>query len=130
VLLDDYTGQNIRVEFMTQDCNTSEGTHFAYAYLDAECADQLATGIPTIDENPYLKIYPNPTNSSITGEWQPAVSGGQLTANLYDVDGKLLLKHTTNQTKFSLDISALSSGIYFIKITDGEQVVNRKIIKK
>jgi len=45
IALSDYIGQNATVEFTTADC--SQGGHFGYAYIDAEC-----TPMPTLETTP------------------------------------------------------------------------------
>jgi len=76
-----------------------------------------------------LQIYPNPATTQLTIESQSAVGNKQL-AEIYDLTGKLLLQFTVSSQKTTLDISALSSGIYFLTLSDGEQQVNRKVIKQ
>ncbi|MGE3824222.1 MAG: T9SS type A sorting domain-containing protein [Bacteroidia bacterium] len=80
-----------------------------------------------ISENELAKgifIYPNPTNNKVTIEMQKAKG----VYELYDANGKLLLKGTIKKTKFTIDLSIYSTGVYFIRIIDNDQVANRKII--
>jgi hypothetical protein len=74
----------------------------------------------------HISIYPNPANNKITIE-TPTAQG---IYQLQDLTGKQLLSGIVTATKFSLDISALSSGIYIISIFDGERQVNRKVVKE
>ncbi len=71
-------------------------------------------------------IYPNPTSLNISIETQ--ILNG--TYCLTDITGKALLQGTANATKFNLDISALSSGVYFISVSDGERQVYGKVVKE
>lgn len=46
---------------------------------------------------------------------------------VFDITGKTLLEGKVNvSTKFNLDISSFSSGVYFISVSDGERQVFRK----
>ena len=73
-----------------------------------------------------LRIYPNPTTNILTIETQTSKGIYQL----QDVTGKVLLTGSVTATRFNLDISALSKGIYLLSLVDGEQQVHRKIIKE
>lgn len=72
------------------------------------------------------KIYPNPATNILTVE----TYNDKGTYQLQDVTGKVLLSGNVTANKFSLDISALSKGIYLLSLIDGEQQVNKKIVKE
>jgi uncharacterized repeat protein (TIGR01451 family) len=74
-----------------------------------------------------LKLYPNPSRNSVTVE--TTLTKG-LFYQLIDITGKTLLQGTAATSKFNLDISYLSSGVYFISITDGEKQVYGKVVKE
>ncbi|MGE0636799.1 MAG: PKD domain-containing protein [Bacteroidia bacterium] len=47
--LNNYIGQNVRIEFVTRDCDANGGSHFAYAYLDATCSPlEIISSSPTV----------------------------------------------------------------------------------
>ena len=69
-----------------------------------------------------IAIYPNPTNNTLF------ISGNEtpITVAIYNVLGKevLSLKNTNN-----INVQALPSGVYVIRISDGVGQTNRKFIK-
>ena len=69
-----------------------------------------------------ISIYPNPTSNTlfITGNETP------IAVSIYDVLGKevLSIKNTDN-----INVQALPSGVYVIRISDGVGQTNRKFIK-
>jgi surface protein len=69
-----------------------------------------------------ISIYPNPTSNTlfITGNETP------ITVAIYNVLGKevLSIKNTNN-----INVQALPSGVYVIRISDGVGQTNRKFIK-
>jgi len=73
-----------------------------------------------------INLYPNPATNTLTIETERARGIYQL----QDLTGKVLLSGRVTATKFSLDISTLSKGIYLLSLIDGEQQVNRKIVKE
>ncbi|MDG1226480.1 MAG: T9SS type A sorting domain-containing protein, partial [Polaribacter sp.] len=71
-----------------------------------------------IDENKIDKkvitLFPNPTNNSFSLHF-PKIENYRI--SLYQIDGKQVLKTKSIQNlKQTIDVSSLSSGIYFIKI--------------
>lgn len=77
-----------------------------------------------------IQIYPNPS----TGIYN--ISAGNSTIDeivVYDVMGKIINSNKNIQTDGSnstIDLTSISSGIYFVKITANEQSTVKRIIKK
>lgn len=47
--LNNYIGQTVRIQFVTRDCFSSGGSHYAYAYLDATCSPlEIISSSPTV----------------------------------------------------------------------------------
>ena len=79
-------------------------------------------------ESSTFEIYPNPTQNgriTIQGEFLPE----QATCNIYNVLGQLVksLEVTTDAT-FSLNVSTLENGVYFIDILGSERAYRSKLI--
>jgi len=86
-------------------------------------------GITSATLSNTITVYPNPT----TGEFKVQEFNGSKvqSVELYDVMGK---KHDGTKTQiheagWSLDISNLSNGIYFLKISTENGIVTKKVIK-
>ena len=71
------------------------------------------------------KIYPNPTNGNILY----FNITKDVTVKMYNVLGKLIKTGTVNTQNNSLDISALSKGIYILKMKSENQFITKKLIK-
>lgn len=75
-----------------------------------------------------IAVYPNPSNGLVT------ISYGTLEPTLievYDVSGKLILtKDNLSTTQTNIDLSTVSQGIYFIKISSDNQNIVKRIIKQ
>ena len=82
----------------------------------------VATLGTDVFENSKISIYPNPTNNTLF------ISGNEtpIAVAIFNVLGKevLSLKNANN-----INIQALPSGVYVIRITDGIGQTNRKFIK-
>ena len=69
-----------------------------------------------------LKLYPNPVSNTLN------IKGvtSDVSLTFYNVLGKqVLYRNGLNQ----VDVSSLKTGIYFLKITDGNKTYSHKIIK-
>lgn len=73
-----------------------------------------------------FNIYPNPAADFITIV-PKAGNGSVYNAILFDVSGKQILSRSDSESSI-LNISSLSSGIYFLQITQGDYNVIEKII--
>ncbi len=72
-----------------------------------------------------IKIYPNPVKNELR------IENGELTINkitIADVSGKSIQQ--INGSQKQINVSALSSGIYFMKIETDKGIVTRKLIKE
>lgn len=69
-----------------------------------------------------VKIWPNPTSDYLEIQSQESYDRIQL----YDLKGRLIQRIL----KPRQDISHLSQGLYIVKLTKGDQVITKKIIKK
>lgn len=73
-----------------------------------------------------INIYPNPANNNAVIETQT----GKGIYQLLDITGKTVLQGSVTSAKFTLDISTLSSGVYFISVSDGDKQVFGKVVKE
>jgi len=76
-----------------------------------------------------VDVYPNPVNHvmniNLTGYT------GKSEVNLFDVNGRVVLRREVNTVNSQFDISALPAGVYLIKIKNGgKEVKMTKIIKQ
>jgi len=105
------------------------------SFLGSEFSDEYSFTINqdnTMSINDYsydlVKIYPNPTNSTLSILNND--NGNEIVeVNLYDIVGK---RYDLNIDKNSLvDMSSLSVGVYILEIIfDNKQVLKRKVVRK
>ncbi|SDG86931.1 Por secretion system C-terminal sorting domain-containing protein [Psychroflexus sediminis] len=72
-----------------------------------------------------LSVYPNPVSSSLTVETN---STDELNLSLFDIRGKQIYSVKMSENK-TIDLEAISSGMYFLKINNGVKSITKKIIK-
>ena len=83
------------------------------------------TGIVSTDYNSSVSVFPNPCFGKITIE-MPAAK----LITFFTISGKKIKSCIIQkgQTKSEIDISELSTGIYFVEIYDGTKIVTKKIV--
>ncbi|MFR9242034.1 MAG: T9SS type A sorting domain-containing protein [Clostridium baratii] len=75
-------------------------------------------------------IYPNPTKGQISVEINGFKSSMEGSLNIYDMQGKLILKESITTTHKNLDISSSPDGIYIMTIIIDEDKHQWKIVKE
>jgi len=80
------------------------------------------------ERNPYVSVYPNPVNNSLTLKTAP---NNQINSiKLYDISGRVILtKNEINTSSKKLNLEGLTSGSYFVKIATTKGTITKKIIK-
>ena len=73
-----------------------------------------------------LKMYPNP----IKGNTLFVSTNDQITIEIYDILGKLLLKQTINSEQNVINVSTLNSGLYLVRLMTDDRSVTKKLIKQ
>lgn len=90
--------------------------------------DNMATNIISdfFDSKADLQIYPNPANSEITIVFE---NKNIFTVNIYDSMGKQLITKKAEDDRITLEISSLSSGLYFIEAISPHRKCTAKSVK-
>jgi surface protein len=129
-LLNGWSQQNLRpsVSFSAVGINYCAGSSGRYKLLD-DFGWTITDGgldcsaLSVEDENLLaISIYPNPTSNTLF------ISGNEtpISVSIYNVLGKeVVSKKNTN----NINVQALPSGLYTIRISDGIRQTNRKFIK-
>jgi len=107
----------------------------SYLYIDdvsvsADTSTCLSTAIDEVsNKEDLITVFPNPATNTITIEFPKAVVSN---IAIYNLLGEEVYSTTNNkqQTTNNIDVSALPSGVYFIKATTEKGVVVRKFIKE
>ena len=85
------------------------------------------TGIHPIDNLQTVSVYPNPvTNGKVTVESKTAESVHLV--EIIDSKGQTVKRLNTNQSKTEIEVSDWKNGMYFLRIHQGKNVLNEKIV--
>lgn len=103
----------------------SQVENFADIYFDFNAPIRTNTTVNVIDrtvgiisnKQSDILIYPNPTTGLIKIESQNT-ENQVLEASLFDTQGRVLMSKKSRSSRFHMDLSGLSAGVYFLKIQD------------
>lgn len=73
-----------------------------------------------------FSMFPNPSNGQVT--LQLPSDANQAQVNIFDYLGKTLLQKSINSSNNTLDVSNLTTGIYFVRIQTDTKVGTKKLI--
>tara|TARA_R110002049_G_scaffold80597_1_gene205005 strand:- start:358 stop:1371 length:1014 start_codon:yes stop_codon:yes gene_type:complete len=106
--------------------------------LDTGTGDQLAypfqmygTEVLGVDDNTLstqVSVSPNPAVNTVTISNRSNLNLS--TVEIYNIEGKLLQNVNVDGSATTLDISALASGIYMVKISSEQGSTTKKLIKR
>ncbi|MCB0446908.1 MAG: M4 family metallopeptidase [Gelidibacter sp.] len=117
----------LRWELGTDGCNGARGW-FLDDIVIFNCSATLS-----VSESDYLdqgiRVFPNPSNGQFTLKKIRNID--LIKADIFDVNGRLVnqIDLTTMQTEIDIDISRLTSGIYFMSVTSQGAKSTIKLIK-
>lgn len=87
---------------------------------DGTCTTPAITG----DQ---LNVYPNPVVNSVRLRISDLTTGALVT--VYNGQGTRVLTQALASTDQSIDLSALPTGVYLLKVNTGSQVITQRVIK-
>lgn len=106
----------------TGDYCSSQQSMVANPYIVSDLPELIA------DDDPNIKIYPNPTTGNFTIDFVGKETSAEIV--LLNFQGQqLLIQQCKEQLSKDIDISYLPGGMYIVVIKTNEKIVTRKIIK-
>lgn len=83
--------------------------------------------VRNFEVNNSIFIYPNPTKNILNYQVKEGNSIDTITIN--DISGKVISNVNVNAPDSYIDVSNLSSGIYFVNFKSDDQIITKKFIK-
>jgi hypothetical protein len=101
------------------------------ATIAGSCFPATVTNVVEKENLIYFHLVPNPANDNVTIMLQNP-SGKSLTASLFDYSGRIVkeMNVSANQTKINFNLEDISSGIYFVKISNDSFYRLEKLVKQ
>jgi len=96
---------------------------------------ELSNWITAVEDNLInedITIYPNPSASSFTVNYSlKNTLSADAAIMIYDLNGRMLLRKSISEQEGTVNIgSDLPRGAYFVKVVNGEELVQTKRISK
>lgn len=117
--------------FMVDDIAAAQNNQFPYSEWEADVifSQDCSLGLSENDIN-VIFLYPNPVQNEIY--FNSETDLGNLQIKIFNLEGKLLKAENMNfEKETALDVSNLSTGFYFLNITDENGNVEvKKFIKE
>jgi hypothetical protein len=80
-------------------------------------------------DNKSINISPNPTSKTLNVNIQNHV--GVINVQIVNSVGQIVKSQSNREDNFQIDLSSITSGIYYLKLSDGKNgLINKKIIIK
>jgi hypothetical protein len=114
----DYTGQE-NLYYASRDVFHSITNPIWLKVADLTAIDEIS--------RIHVNIYPNPTDGSLTVDFG---NEGNYMLTITDQFGRMVKTENVQNSKWVFDASELSSGIYFINVTDGSGMSHNRFVKK
>jgi hypothetical protein len=118
----------LQVQWDNATDNTS-GMFMSESLSKIMTIDQTTTSIGSLGVQASVAIYPNPATDRISISIQTETMD-QAEATIIDTKGNVMLQQPLTQRQSEMNISSLSAGIYFVKITSSHfNKVSKLIVK-
>ena len=79
-------------------------------------------------EKPEITIWPNPSNTAFNLEMSNKIENQEIEIEIFDLNGKLVQKSTSTHEKVNFG-TYLQSGLYLVKITHGNFIETKRVLK-
>lgn len=110
--------------------NNNEVPYYSW-YIDADFiySEDCLLGV-TSAQTETFSLYPNPTQDNLIVTVPSTI--GKVELQIFNMEGRLLMTQNIHLEKqFSIDVSNLANGLYFIKVTGNTEVLGtKKFIKR
>ncbi|MFP9099634.1 T9SS type A sorting domain-containing protein [Flavobacterium sp. RHBU_24] len=118
--------------YMVEYPELTGNAHIAFQYTGGSVHQAAVTdnvvwdaeaGTGSIIKNSF-NLYPNPANGTVN----IVVNGSEGTVSFYSITGNKVLESDVNGNSQSINISALSAGVYIVRCTVGAATTSQKLI--
>lgn len=124
--LNDYLGQSIKIRFQLVSDDQIQQDGFYFDDVKVTIIDQEELSTPDFITNNF-RLYPNPIKDILNIE--PKIQDSYK-ISLHNIQGQAILSTDTTTGNQQIDISKLSTGIYFLTIISGQNQSTLKVVKR
>jgi len=88
----------------------------------------IPTSVAGLAKQNSLMLFPNPASGLFTIEWNN--HNTQSTIEVFDMNGVRVLQKQSNQNREVMDISTHPAGVYMVRVSNRQNVMQTKLIKR
>ena len=100
----------------------------SYGEVEDYTVNVLAYDVSTTDYNTSLiNVYPNPNNGVFSLDLSALDTNETVSVSIYNTRGQLIYNHQVATSKLDVNLSE-ATGIYFLKVMVGNQIMTKKLI--
>ena len=124
----------LRPAYANEEWNSDNNLHRQFK-IRAYGRPNATLGVNSVTGNGFESLYPNPTTNAINIEYTAKSSSNNLMISVKDASGREVLKLKSSSkignNKERIDLESLTSGVYFVTISDGKEInFTKRVIKK
>ncbi len=86
----------------------------------------LFTGVEEIEKEKLFSMFPNPSGNEFKAQTSNFRTGDEI--KIFDVTGKTVFTSTMHSSIIDIDVSEFENGIYFVKLSSGNNTSTQKLI--
>jgi hypothetical protein len=99
----------------------------ASSYFVQQCSTITSLGNNEIDNTSEINVYPNPASTYVTLEHNLTNSA----TTIYNAQGALVAQFNNhNSSKIEFNVASLTNGIYYVKVSNNEQMLVKRLVKE
>lgn len=103
------------------------GKTYTFHNVQADHTFQVLYGVASVDDfsTPDVDVFPNPVGSQLN------ITSGKRVQKLsvYDCTGRVVKSSDIPSDRFEINVDDLHSGVYFVEIVVGKQIITKKFVK-
>jgi len=123
--LADYLGSKIQIQYeLVSDPSINDKGFFFDVPDITKVMDSSLTAVPKINTHTLaLAAYPNPAHDELTLSVTGYAISQPLDARMYDCTGREVKHFTISQPQYSVNVSQLAAGVYFLKARNDQSML-------
>ena len=118
-------------------CSATQPLTYYLIVSNGQCTDTVTqkvdcplTGINDVPAQPDFEVFPNPASDKLTIKFKNTGTAN-MQLQVFDVCGQVIIKSplAQNRQQFEIDLSGMVSGVYFVRVTGGDRLGVRRVLK-
>ena len=97
---------------------------------DCQGVRKIVEELETTASDEEVRVYPNPTNGSLKVVIPEGIKNDNSNYELFDINGVLISADDIHEFETDIDIGDHPAGVYLLKITNGDDIISKIVLKQ